>query len=95
VSKTICIEVIDYDGFLALVTIPPFILSLKVGSRVVCASFMTLACTGRSPVPDPFSISVVCLFSSVEPVGIYTLLKLEVFLDMNKSLLNTFFYTDF
>jgi len=78
-----------------LVAIPPFVLSLKVGSRIICASFVAFACTGRSPVPYPFGLSVVDLLLSVEPVGIYTLLEFEILFKVDKSLLDAFFYTNF
>jgi len=55
---------------------------------------MTLSCTRRSPIPDPFGVCMIHLLSGVQSVGIYTLFKFNVLFDVDETLFHTFFYSE-
>ena len=55
-TKYIVVKIIEKDGFLAVVTVPPFILQLEVRVRKLITSAARFANAGRSPKPDAANV---------------------------------------
>lgn len=86
--------VIKKDGLLVSVTIPPFVLGLKIDVGVMLAGISGLSNSGRTVNPDPADIFGDVRLGSGDLIGVYVLFKLKVSVETDKPLCHGFLCSD-